>query len=448
MLQNFSKISRPKRILIPLILVCIANFSAAQTINPVIADRLQEKMDSLKIAHNIMGISAGIIHPGQGIWKGTTGLSFGTVPIRSEMEFGIGSNTKLFTAVTLLKLAENNILSLDDSLHEWLPAFVNIDSNITIRQLLNHTSGLADYNNIVGYPDSILANPNRVFVPNELLKWVGVPLFEAGTGWNYSNTNYLLAGMVAESATGMNIAQLIRQNILNPLQLDSTFFDVQETVQGLIAHPWQMGMNINSIPRKSLNSAAYSAGAMYSTTNEMLQWYQKLFGGLVLNSSSLSLMTTFAGSGNYGVGISKIVVGGRTCFIHGGSIRGYTSFMLYDSSSKAVVSVLTNSNPAPAKLVAESLLLTLMNNPLTVSDLSLSIQAITIYPNPTNTTLFIKTENQISHQYQITNSIGQTMKQDKLIGNGVDVSSLPKGLYFIQLKDNKGKVCISKFVKN
>ncbi len=419
----------------------------AQTFDPVTALRLQKNLDSMRSVYNIKGISASVFYPGQGFWKGTTGVSFGTVAIQSSMEFGIASNTKLFTAVTLVKLAENDVISIDDSLHKWLPDFKNIDRNITVRQLLNHTSGLSDYNSIAGYPDSILSNPNRIFSPLELIKWVGPPLFTPGTSWNYSNTNYLLAGMVAESATGINIAKLIRDSILTPLQLDNTFFDVQETVLGTIADPWQMGININATPRTSLNSAAYSAGAMYSNSSEMAQWYQRLLSGQIINNHSLDQMTNFVGSGNYGFGISGFQVAGRTCFGHGGSIRGYSSFMIYDTTTRAVICVLINSNPAPARLVGEQLLKVITDFTSQVSDPSISNELITIYPNPTSTTLFIGAENHFFNHYQITNTAGQLLQQSVLKENKIDVSSLNPGIYFIQFKDDKGKVFLSKFIK-
>ncbi len=436
-----------KKLIFILILFCLSQLAIAQTFDPVLSARLQASPDSLKAVYNMKGISACVFYTGQGTWKGISGISHGSIPIHSEMQFGIGSNTKLFTAVALLKLAEDNLINLDDSLHEWLPSFANIDSNISIRQLLNHTSGLADYNDVFGYPDSILINPNRVFTTTELVNWVGAPLFASGTGWSYSNTNYLLAGMIAESASGHSISQIIRQKILIPLQLDSTFFDVQETVQGDIAHPWQMGIDIHAVPRTSLNSAAYSAGAMYSTSGEMVQWYRNLLGSMVLDSNSFNQMTTFVGTGNYGLGISKIISGGRTCFAHGGSIRGYFSFMLYDTSSKIIISVLINSNPAPAKLLAESLLFDLVSNPLSVSGSFNNNGIVSVYPNPTKTTLFIETENNTIHQCLITNSIGQVLQTEKLNGNSIDVSGLPKGIYFIQLKDKKGQVFTSKFIK-
>ena len=129
----------------------------AQSFNPALASRLQKTIDSILIAKDIKGISAGVYIPNMGKWQGVRGISHPGVPITSDMEFAIASNTKLFTAVLLLKLAENNKLRLDDSLHAFLPSYTNIDSNITIRQLLNHTSGLDDVTSVPGYPDSILS---------------------------------------------------------------------------------------------------------------------------------------------------------------------------------------------------------------------------------------------------------------------------------------------------
>ena len=93
------------------------------------------------------------ITPKWGSLQGVSGISQSGTPIGPDMQFGIASNTKLFTGVLMLKLAENNLISLEDSLHEYLPAYNNIDSNITIRQLLNHTSGLDDVSAVPGYPD-------------------------------------------------------------------------------------------------------------------------------------------------------------------------------------------------------------------------------------------------------------------------------------------------------
>jgi D-alanyl-D-alanine carboxypeptidase len=409
----------------------------AQTFDPVLASELQNKIDSIRTANNLKGISASVIYPGIGSWKGVTGISHTGAPITSDMLFGIASNTKLFTGVLLLKLAENNVIQLDDSLHQYLPAFNNIDSNITIRQLLNHTSGLADVTSVPGYPDSMLANPNRVFTASELMTWAGLPLFPAGTSWNYCNTNYLLAGMIAESLTGQSYSQLLRDSILNPLQLDSTFLDVYEAILHPVAHPWQAGADNNSIPRTSVNSAAWAAGAMYSTSGEMVHWYNALMNGQILNSNSFNELTTFVGSGNYGMGISQATVIGRTVWTHGGTIwGGYNSSMMYDPATGIIICVLINQLPAQAYQVSIQLLSTLINNPVGLTENAIPEKLITVYPNPTNGLVHIEIPNQNIQNIKVYDLQGQLIKETNQ--SPFNLSNYSNGPYFIKAQTNQG----------
>lgn len=414
--------------------ICIVN---AQTFDPVLAAELQNKIDSIRTANNLKGISASVHYPSMGTWKGVAGISHNSTPINADMLFGIASNTKLFTGVLLLKLAENNIVRLDDSLHQYLPAFNNIDSNITIRQLLNHTSGLADVTSIPGYPDSMLTDPNRVFTPGEMISWAGPPIFPPGTSWNYCNTNYLLAAMVAESATAQSYSQLLRDSILTPLQLDSTFLDVYESITYPVAHPWQNGVDNNSIPRTSINSAAWAAGAMYATSGEMVQWYNSLMNGQLLNSISFNELTTFVGSGNYGMGISQTTVIGRTVWTHGGTIwGGYNSSMMYDPSTGIIICVLINQLPAQAYQVSIQLLSTLVNNSVGFNDNSAPEKFISLYPNPTNSLIQIEIPNQSIQNVKVYNMQGSLIKQTS--ENWIDFSNFPNGNYFISAQTEKG----------
>src|SRR6185436_5648051 len=184
-----------------------------QSFNPQLASMLQDTLNYyVSIITNIKGMSASVYVPGQGTWQGTAGLSYSGHPITAGMEFGIASNTKLFVAAAMLILAENNIISLNDSLAKWLPTYPNINPNITIRQLLNHTAGVSDPIFISPLVDTIMKNPTRIFTPNEVLSYLGAPYFSAGTNWGYSNVNYILAGMIAEVATGYHISKLIRDS--------------------------------------------------------------------------------------------------------------------------------------------------------------------------------------------------------------------------------------------
>jgi hypothetical protein len=124
-----------------------------------------------------------------------------------------GSCSKLGTSISILKYRENGWLGIHDSLALWFPPMKDIDRGISIRQSPNHPSGIADVNEIPGYADSILAELDRVFTREEILRWVGPPRFTPGTLWEYSNTKYFLAGMIVERATGRAFP-MIRRPIL------------------------------------------------------------------------------------------------------------------------------------------------------------------------------------------------------------------------------------------
>jgi D-alanyl-D-alanine carboxypeptidase len=426
-----------RKLLLVLSIISLSFFTTAQTFDPGLAARLQYVIDSMRTANNVKGISACVIRPGMGVWKGTTGVSHAGTPMTSDMEFGIASNTKLFTGVLILKLAENNLLDLDDSLYEFLPSFDNIDSNITIRQLLNHTTGLDDVTSVPGYPDSMLTDPNRIFTAAELMTWAGPPLFSPGTGWSYCNTNYLLAGMIAENVTGQSYGRLLRDSILVPLQLDSTFLDVYDSVLYTIAHPWQNGFDNVSIPRKSVNSAAWSAGAMYSTSGEMAEWYRALMNGEVLDSVSFSEMTTFVGSGDYGIGISRAVIAGRTVWQHGGSIwGGYNSSMMYDTASGAVVCVLINQFPAQAFQVSIRLILNVVNSPVGIGELPLDNSDFPVYPNPADGLVRIDLPGQSVRSIRLVDPAGRMLKES--FQTEIDVTGLPSGICFVNVVTDKG----------
>lgn len=440
------KITSPKSILMKrasilgFIFLSFAFNTKAQPFDSALADKLQNILDSMRTTANIKGISACVIYPGLGTWNGVSGISHPGVPITSDMEFGIASNTKLFTAVLILKLAENNLIGLDDSLHEYLPVYTNINPNITIRQLLNHTSGLDDVTNVPGYPDSMLTDPNRIFTPQELLTWAGPPLFAPGTGWSYCNTNYLLAGLIAESATGQSYSQLLRDSILNPLQMDSTFLAVYEPILFPVAQPWQAGVNNHSIPRTSVNSAAWAAGAMYSTAGEMARWYEALLNGQVLNQNSIQEMTTFVGSGNYGMGIAGTTINGRTVWCHGGQIwGGYNSSMMYDTASGIIISVYINQLPGQAFQIAVQLLTAMVNHPLAIGENPKNDIGVALFPNPADGYVQVRLPDNETGQIHFT--LSDETGKHLLVGNitekeqRISLTEYPRGIYFITLTE-------------
>jgi len=345
-----AKFKLPRSIL-PVLLFFTFIETKAQPFNAQLAAMLNDTLNTyVSQISNIKGMSAAVYIPGQGTWTGVARVSYTGTPITDVMRMGIASNTKLFVSTIILKLAENEMLSLDDPLSTWLPNYPNINPAIKIRQLLNHTSGISDPLFVSPWMDTINKNPTRIFTPAEVLSWVGPPDFPVGTSWNYSNTNYVIAGIIAQNATGFHISRLIRDSILTPLNLSSTYYDVEEPIGGVIAHRWWNSIDYHDTSRVGINTAAGCAGALFSTPSEMTQWYKALFNGQVINQASMNELTNFVATDNpalqYGLGLARDNTQGYTYWGHGGSTWGYRSKMIYDSCLHFSVFGISNSYPS------------------------------------------------------------------------------------------------------
>ncbi|MEO7305910.1 MAG: serine hydrolase [Ferruginibacter sp.] len=349
--------SKMQKVLIAVLLFFVITGAKAQTFNALLANMLNDTLITYTSQiSNIKGMSASVYIPGQGTWTGVTGISHAGNPITTATRMGIASNTKLFVSTIMLKLAEDHLISLDDKLSAWLPNYPNINPNIKIRQLLNHTSGISDPIFVSPWMDTINQNPTRVFTPAEVLSWVGPPSFPVGTNWGYSNINYILAGMIAKNATGFHISKLIRDSILTPLNINNMFYDIEESENGVIAHRWWNTIDYHDTSRVGLNSAGGCAGSLFSTASDMTKWYTALFNGQVINQSSINELTNFVVTPNpnsqYGFGISRDQLQGYSFWGHGGSTWGYRSKMLYDSCLHVAVCGLTNSFPSGMEAVS------------------------------------------------------------------------------------------------
>jgi D-alanyl-D-alanine carboxypeptidase len=328
--------------------------------DPVLAGNLQRAIDSLRGVQNAPGVSAAFLIPGQGLWQGVSGISSASPidSIRPDMLFSIGSNTKAFTSAMILTLADEGKLALDDSLGKWLPPYPNIDGSVKLRQLMNMTSGLFDFLNDAAV-DSMFANPTGFWTPEEILTtFVGPPNGPPGSPWRYSNTNYILLGMVIKKITDSSYSSQLRRRILTPLALDRTYFDIEESYPGPLAHPWDLGNDIFPMPRTAMYSMAWSAGAIVSTAENLALWSKALYEGALISEASLNEMMTCgpldpAGmlpgltETGYGLGVMDGNLFGKRVLHHGGEIWGYRSDVGYFPQAKASLVVLLNATRNP-----------------------------------------------------------------------------------------------------
>ena len=280
---------KPAILLLTLIWILPAEAWARQST----AANLQAALDQARARAGIIGVSAAVIGPDQA-WTGASGLSIRAtaISVRPEMIFSAGSITKSFMAALMLQLAEEKKLTLDDTIGQWLPNVVSnpalhIPGAVTIRQLLNHTSGIYDYTDSKEFFTALLADLGKRWSPEDILSYVGTPYFEPGSGWEYSNTNYILVGMIATRAADASVVSELQRRFFRPLGLRSTFLEGEETVVGEIAHGYSRDFggpkqDISSFPRTGLYSAAGTAGAIVSTSEDLARWAQALFGGGVL----------------------------------------------------------------------------------------------------------------------------------------------------------------------
>lgn len=327
---------------------------------PTMVEELQAALDHAVAKHAGKGVSLAVIAPGGETWVAVSGVSHGSAPITPDMLFSVGSATKTFTAAVILQLAEEGVLSLEDSLSEWLPDYPHIDNSISIRQLLNHTSGIFD---LVEHPDlwtAMLGDPQREWTIEEVLSgYILEPYFPKGTGWHYSSTGYLLLRQMIREATGDAIASQYRERLLTPNGLERIFTAVDETPTGTVAHGWLDLNGDGTYEDFSANpcTAFYSAigGGVFASAEDFARWIRILFlERAVLRPETYDQMMDFhvptpgeplvRGYGLGAVWFSPELFNNLTIYGHGGNPLGYAAGGFYLPDFDICIAILDNTD--------------------------------------------------------------------------------------------------------
>ncbi|GAU70860.1 D-stereospecific peptide hydrolase precursor [Streptomyces sp. NBRC 110611] len=278
------------------------------------------------------------------------------VPADPKARFRIGSNTKAFTATVLLQLESEHRLSLDDTVARWLPGAVGANgydgSKITLRQLLNHTSGLPEYAGSVdvSVPYVLNTDPRRPWPPQTLVNIAlkqHKPNSAPGQKFGYSNTNYVLAGMVIKAVTGNDAATEIKQRIIEPLGLrDTTFPTSDPALYGTYLRGYMyplVGVLIRDVTASNVQVFG-PAGAMVSTQDDLAAFGRALLTGRLLPPAQMAELKTTVpmnaeGTAAYGLGIEHLKLPcGQWAWGHNGAVLGYFSeWLTSEDGSRQVV---------------------------------------------------------------------------------------------------------------
>jgi D-alanyl-D-alanine carboxypeptidase len=304
---------------------------------PPLAARLQRTLDRERAAQQIPGAAAALVVRGRVVWVGASGLADvrRRVPVSPETQFAIGSVTKPFVAGLVVQLAADGVLNLDDPLSRWVPRFPGA-RGITLRQLLDHTSGLDDF---VTDGRFLAAERRRglgyEWTPRQLLRYVSSPLAAPGERWSYSNANYVLLGLAVERATGRRLSRQVP---------DALVFQPQERPAGPVAVGYLDGRpspNDPFVPSRESASSAWAAGNLLASAGELAR-----VGDALLRAAPRRGMTrwveSFGDAREYGLGLMHIRLTGLEAWGHTGDIDGFHGDLWYLPAADMTVATLVN----------------------------------------------------------------------------------------------------------
>ena len=340
--------------------------SPVPAVPKAMAARLDRALASAQKSLFLPGVQATVIFADGSTWTGVRGLADVTAgrPVRAETPFAVASVTKTFTAALILRYVDQGLIRLDDRLARWLPDWPNA-RKITIRMLLNHTSGIPDFFRNPKFDLALNKDKKRTWTPAEVLAQFVRPgaVFPPGKGWSYSNTNYLLLGVVAAKVGGAPWEELVRRELIEPLGLDSTYVQGVDQPPASPARAYRIIAGFRGptpqartdgtdvVPFTSVATAAGSAGAIASTSGDLARWARTLYGGTLLGAATRREMLTFlkayryGTSTAYGLGVSRVKFEGRTSYGHTGALSGTRAAIWYFPKEKVTVAVLFNREP-------------------------------------------------------------------------------------------------------
>jgi D-alanyl-D-alanine carboxypeptidase len=296
-----------------------------------------------------------VVREGNDVESATRGTAGAGTPMVEDLRFRVGSVTKTFVAVLVLSLVEDGLLRLDDPVERWLPGVVPGGDAITVRRLLDHTSGLPDYVE----SSRIEGDRNRRWQPTELVELAlaggGTP--HADGRFAYASTNYVLLGLIAEAATGQPLDRLLSTRLFEPLGLSQTSFE-PGVVRGTHVHGHRAPSHQGVVTGQPVDIGdepawwTWAAGGVVSTAEDVQRFFAALLRGELLSTRSMREMETLvpAGRQRYGLGLAVFPTPCGPAWGHTGNVQGTVAVAWNARDATRQVVLIVNSYPLSAEL--------------------------------------------------------------------------------------------------
>jgi CubicO group peptidase (beta-lactamase class C family) len=321
-----------------------------------VATDLQGVLDRAIGVIQVPGIAAAVIYAGQGVWAGTSGTADSESPLVADAQFGIGSVTKTVIAAQVLKLVEAGLVDLDKPISDYLGEDDHDTNGATVRQVLGMRSGVGDV--AVG-PEDICSDHLDASVTMADLRAMPLadPSFEPGTRFVYTNSNYVLAGILIEEVTGESLGTVLRDGVLAAPGLERLIYQDAEKPTAPLAAPFVVRPTGEEVPGpaellvlgggylpvRCLASSAGPAGGMAADALTLARWGYLLYGGSILSADALADMADF--KDDYGLAAHDHAARfGVAAIGHEGTVPGYTAQLLAFPDEGLAVAVLININ--------------------------------------------------------------------------------------------------------
>jgi D-alanyl-D-alanine carboxypeptidase len=421
------------------------------------AAAMQLVLDNKVTQGNDHGISAYVISSDGTVWQGVAGEDGAGDSITDSTVFHGASTTKCHVATLCMLLAEDGLLDLEATWPSYVDLDVAFNEAITVRQLLSHTSGIADYLETGSAEGYIFADDSFQFTGQYILEEIvsSTPLFAPGAGFQYSNSNYALLGLIIESITENSVAQELRSRIWEPLGLEHTYFGGFEVHTETHAGVWwNFGSGLNDYSAyntQSMLSFAYCAGNIVTTPKDEAIFLEALMNGEIVNETSLTEMFDFvpasfgSWTAGYGLGLHHAVDTGSDVVLgHDGYYTNLTS-MFHSADCDFTIVTMTNTFTTWYGIFAP-LYAILSDNCIVDIEEPTPDQPLNIAPNPTKGKIQISNlgGSATKTPYAVYDFKGALL--DKGVFTGafaqMDLSAYGSGVYLVQVGDRSERVVV------